>query len=157
MIGSRRTAQRVAAYAVCHRDGHLLLARFPAPDAYWTLPGGGIDHGEDPYDAVRREVCEETGYAVTVDRLLGVDARVNPFPRGGGELHNVGVFYRATVTGGELRHEVAGSTDRAAWVPVADVARLPRVVIVDVGLALDRDTPPSGHVPPQPVGGPVRR
>ena len=50
-----------------------------------------------------------------------------------------------------------GSTDRAAWIPAAEVARLPRAVLVDVGLALDRDTPASGHVPPQPVGGPVRR
>ena len=36
----------------------------------WTLPGGGLDHGEDPRAGVRREVYEETGLTVTPGRLL---------------------------------------------------------------------------------------
>lgn len=45
-----RKRLRVAAYAVCVRDGQLLLARSPAPDGTpeWVLPGGGMEHGEDP-------------------------------------------------------------------------------------------------------------
>ena len=38
----------------------------------WTLPGGGLDHGEDPRDAVVREVHEETG----LDVQVGETARV---------------------------------------------------------------------------------
>ena len=56
--------QRVAAYAVIIRDGQILLSKIAphiSADGLWTLPGGGLDHGEDPRDAVVREVHEETG------------------------------------------------------------------------------------------------
>ena len=57
-----RTNVRVAAYGVCVRDGRILLARWTGADgpARWTLPGGGMEHGEDPYDTVVREVEEPT-------------------------------------------------------------------------------------------------
>lgn len=53
---------RVAAFGVCVNDGQVLLSRFA--DGRWTLPGGGVDFGEDPHDGVIREVDEETGYVV---------------------------------------------------------------------------------------------
>jgi 8-oxo-dGTP diphosphatase len=108
---------------------------------------------------VVREVAEETGYQVLVERLLGVDSRtfqVDWEIPGGAELHSVGVFYSARVTGGELRHETGGTTDRADWMPAAAVPALERSVIIDIGLALDLARPPSGHVPPVPVGGLLR-
>jgi 8-oxo-dGTP diphosphatase len=154
---------RVAAYAVCLREGHVLLARYVSPEGagrHWTLPGGGVEHAEDPYDAVVRETAEETGYDVRVERLLGVDSRARRVDWGGpgaSELHSVGVFYRVRVTGGELRHEVGGSTDLAQWMPVAEVPGLERAVIVDIGLELERTLPPSGHVAPVPVSGLLRQ
>lgn len=39
---------------------------------FWNLPGGGVDQHESPWDAVLREVYEETGLTVTVERLLGI-------------------------------------------------------------------------------------
>src|SRR5688572_25632223 len=67
--------QRVAAYAVIVRDERILLCRL-APwitaSEQWTLPGGGIDHGEDPRDAVVREIREETG----LEAVVGEQARV---------------------------------------------------------------------------------
>jgi ADP-ribose pyrophosphatase YjhB (NUDIX family) len=74
------TAQqlRVAAYGLCLQDECVLLARYVSADCtmrHWTLPGGRVEHGEDPYDTVVREVAEETGYQVRVEQLLGVDSR----------------------------------------------------------------------------------
>jgi ADP-ribose pyrophosphatase YjhB (NUDIX family) len=151
---------RLAAYAVCIEDGRVLLARWVPPEggeANWTLPGGRVVHVEDPFDAVIREVAEETGYDAEVERLLGVDSRVIPaaerrFP-GPVPHQNVGIFYRVRITGGQLRPEPDGDIAEAVWTPIPDVAHLRRSSMVDVGLTLAQTLPPTGHVAPVPVGG----
>ncbi|MCX2730437.1 NUDIX domain-containing protein [Saccharopolyspora sp. NFXS83] len=96
---------RLAAYAVCADDGRVLLVRCAEPNGEhtWSLPGGGVEHGEDPFDAVVREVAEETGYDAVAESLLGVGSRVIPAAERwvpGQEPHqNVGVFYRVRITG----------------------------------------------------------
>ncbi|MET7640175.1 NUDIX hydrolase [Streptomyces sp. NPDC005438] len=151
------TSFRLAAYAVCVKDGRVLLARHMPPEgeATWTLPGGGVEHAEDPFDTVVREVAEETGYEAVVEALLGVDSRVIPAEDAwaGVEHQNVGVFYRVRVTAGESRPEPNGETAESVWTPVSEVTGLRRSSLVDVGLALARTAPASGHVPPVPVGG----
>lgn len=47
----------------------------------------------------------------------------------------ISIIYSGEITGGTLRHEVGGSTDHAAWVPLADVDGLDRSRMVDFGLA----------------------
>lgn len=151
---------KVAAYGLCLQDEHVLLARYVSPDGatrHWTLPGGRVEHGEDPYDAVVREVAEETGYQVSAEQLLGVDSRSRRVEwDDAAAFQAMGIFYRVRITGGQLCHEVDGSTDLATWIPVAEVAGLERAVIVDVGLQLHRLEPPSGHLPPIPVEGLLR-
>jgi 8-oxo-dGTP diphosphatase len=129
---------RVAAYAVVRRGDAVLLARWISPHGpLWTLPGGGIDHGEDPRDAAVREVEEETGYRVRLDRLLTVDSIRIAIRDADPQVdqHGIRIIYSADVVGGELRDEVGGSTDHAEWVPLAGVAALDRVSLVDIGLA----------------------
>ena len=150
---------RLAAYAVCVEDGRVLLVRYVPPEgeSSWTLPGGRVEHAEDPFDAVIREVAEETGCDAVVERLLGVDSRVIPaaerMAAGGPEHQNVGIFYRVRVTGGRLRAEPNGETAEPAWTPIPEVAGLRRSSLVDVGLALALTVPATGHVDPVPVGG----
>ncbi|MFJ6950710.1 NUDIX hydrolase [Micromonospora aurantiaca (nom. illeg.)] len=148
---------RLAAYAVCIEDGRVLLTRYVSPtgDTNWTLPGGKVEHAEDPFDAVIREVAEETGCDALVERLLGVDSRVIPATeaRLGIEHQNIGVFYRVRVTGGTLRPEPNGEIAESVWTSIPDVARLRRSSLVDVGLELAQNLPPTGHVVPVPVGG----
>lgn len=121
---------RLAAYAVCLDEDRVLLARHVAGngETTWTLPGGGVEHGEDPFDAVTRELLEETGYNGVIERLLGVDSRVIPAA-------------------------VAHAGSEPTWTPTAQVAYLRRSSLVDTGLALAQTLPPSGHVPSTPVGG----
>jgi 8-oxo-dGTP diphosphatase len=124
--------QRLAAYALATRGGphgeEVLLARNsrrgPHPGA-WNLPGGGLEHGEDPRDAVIREVHEETGLTATPGRVLDVASShfEGTAPDGRHEdFHSVAVVYEVTATGDEPRVvEQDGTTDHAAWVPVADL------------------------------------
>ncbi|MEV6414695.1 NUDIX domain-containing protein [Kribbella sp. NPDC051718] len=152
---------RLAAYAVCIDDGRVLLARYVSPKGegtWWTLPGGRVEHAEDPYDAVTREVAEETGCSSVVERLLGVDSRlISAAESTNGTLHqNVGVFYAVRITGGSLRPEPNGETAESVWSPLSDIAGLSRSVVIDVGVGLAMAAPSTGHLASVAVGGLVR-
>ncbi|MEV7677590.1 NUDIX hydrolase [Streptomyces sp. NPDC088341] len=141
---------RVAAYAVCVQGEQILLARWVARDGTkrWTLPGGGMDHGEDPVDAAVREVEEETGYTAEMTALLGVDSIRRRYPRKLGsfaDFQGLRIIYEARINGGSLRPEADGSTDLAAWFPLAEVQELDRVELVDTGLGLWRERPALGR------------
>jgi ADP-ribose pyrophosphatase YjhB (NUDIX family) len=121
--------QRIAAYALLRDEDRVLLTRL-SRNAYkgrWTLPGGGLDFGERPTEAVLREVYEETGLTVRVEELLDADAeRFRQIGRVGlYEAHAVRFLYRATVLGGTLRVvEVGGTTDDARWWPLSQLPEL---------------------------------
>jgi ADP-ribose pyrophosphatase YjhB (NUDIX family) len=121
--------QRLAVYAVVRRGGDVLLTRISARGAHpgaWTLPGGGLDHGEAPRDAVVREVREECGIEVVVGDLLDVhDTHFQGTAPSGRfeDFHGVHLVFRGTVVAEAEPHvvETDGTTDAVAWVPVADV------------------------------------
>ncbi|MEV5051865.1 MULTISPECIES: NUDIX hydrolase [unclassified Arthrobacter] len=142
---------RPAAYAVIIRDAEILLAYWKQDGREgWTLPGGGLDLAEHPVDGCRREIHEETGYDAEVGAMLGID--VGHWPSevrlDGGErdFQSLRLVYEAAITGGDLRHEVNGSTTHAAWIPLHAVAELNRVSLVDAGLRLYRERPLNGKL-----------
>ena len=59
------TKHRIRASAIITKDGNIaLIHRLNHHQEYWVLPGGGIERGETPQQAVTREVKEETGLDV---------------------------------------------------------------------------------------------
>lgn len=139
---------RVAAYAVIVDDDRILLAWWNGEGhgmPAWSLPGGGVDLPETPAQGAVREVLEETGLEVELTGLLTVDSFVvAPSERlidTDRWCRSLRILYTARVIGGTLGTlEVGGSTDHAAWVPIAAVPDEPQVGIVAVGLGawLDR-------------------
>lgn len=127
--------QRVAAYAVIRRtlaDGtdEILLSRVAeriSAQEMWTLPGGGVEHGEDPRDAVVREVYEETGLAATVGETAHVYSAHLPGVRRDGRVvdaHALRIVFEGWVPKDSPEPhvvEVDGSTVEAAWKPIEDV------------------------------------
>ena len=154
------STRRLAAYGLAVQERAVLLVKVRHRDGShsWTLPGGGVEPLEDPFDTVIREFTEETGYTAQTQRLLGVDSRVIPAGDSWrGQAHqNIGIFYQVTIIGGALRQELNGDTVDPTWVALDDVAGLERSSLVDVGLRLLRDQPLTGHVAPVRIGGPVR-
>jgi 8-oxo-dGTP diphosphatase len=112
---------RLGSYAVTIDDGgRILLCRLSADEVEagaWTLPGGGVEFGEHPDDAVLRELEEESGLRGRIDDVFGIFSKVYARSRaaGGADLHFVGFLYRVTPIGGEIRDEIDGSTDTCAW------------------------------------------
>ena len=110
--------QRLAAYAVLRDEGRVLLVRAGAASnmpGMWFLPGGGVEHGEHPEDAVIREVEEETGYECRPLELIRVHSSVTDLPRRNERVHTIGLVYRAEIRGGALRDEVDGPSEGASW------------------------------------------
>jgi ADP-ribose pyrophosphatase YjhB (NUDIX family) len=136
-----RKVQRVAAYAVILRDDQVLLSRLASrltSKELWTLPGGGLEHGEDPRDAVVREVHEETGLDVEIGETAHVYSfhQRNTWRQGRrADAHALRIVYDGwvAVDAPEPRVvEVDGSTAEAAWKPLAEVldGTVPTVALV---------------------------
>lgn len=138
--------QRIAAYGVAIRDEQILLTRISGNGhrpGMWTLPGGGVDHGERPADAVVRELREETGLEAEVEELLGVhDVHFTGTAPGGRteDFHGVHVLFRVAVPEDAPQVlELDGTTDAAAWVPLAEVESGAVPVFDVVRYAIERE------------------
>jgi 8-oxo-dGTP diphosphatase len=67
--------------ALIERDGHVLMAQRPAHKhlgGKWEFPGGKIEPGETPADALHRELHEELGVTVTLLRALAPHTHAYP-------------------------------------------------------------------------------
>ena len=143
MSGEPRRITRVSAYAVCVDDADRLLLCRIAPgytredDGKWTLPGGGLEHGEDPRDGALRELTEETGYVGELSDLLAVDSWAKDLSEPDGSVtayHGLRILYRCRIVGGTLRAESGGSTDEARWFSREELATAPIVDLVRVAV-----------------------
>ncbi len=118
--------QRPGVYAVV-ADGDRVLLTGLGRSGRWTLPGGGIDLGEQPEVSLAREAHEETGWSLDDVRLAGVSTArwTGRAPdRVVEDFQAVQVLYTADApTDVEPRVvEVGGSTSAVAWLRVEEIA-----------------------------------
>jgi ADP-ribose pyrophosphatase YjhB (NUDIX family) len=69
----------ISAAGIIAEDDKVLMAHHVEPDYdFWTLPGGRLEGDESVFDCVRREMAEETGLAVELDRIVYIQEFVEP-------------------------------------------------------------------------------
>jgi ADP-ribose pyrophosphatase YjhB (NUDIX family) len=92
-------------------QNRVLLCHRRDMDA-WNLPGGGVERGELPTEAVLREVKEETGLEADIERLLGVYGKVN-------KPNELVFSFLCRVTGGKLT--LTDESDDTRYFAIEDI------------------------------------
>jgi ADP-ribose pyrophosphatase YjhB (NUDIX family) len=90
----------------------------------WSLPGGAVDHGEDPNNTVVRETAAETGLSVAVTGLQDVLADMRSLPHRGVTIHTDRLIYEVTIRGGNLCDRIGQPTDLARWHTLEEAEKL---------------------------------
>jgi 8-oxo-dGTP diphosphatase len=83
LIPKRLRPRFYGAYCFVACDNQVLLVRNWAGTGRWSLPGGGIEHGEQPEQAMRRELQEELKLTVGAVTELGFFENRHPLGRPG--------------------------------------------------------------------------
>lgn len=107
-----------AAAVILHENQVLMMGNNTVPYLYSV--GGAVQLGETTEEAVRREVLEETGLQLTVDRLLAVHQNFFVDKDAGGETWHEMAFYYLMKTPEAMAQSrlKASAKERTVWVPV---------------------------------------
>ncbi len=109
---------RVIVSAVIERDHDLLFGKKktnvgPYPNT-WHLIGGGVDDGESLLDAIKREIKEEAGIEVEINRSLGFNEDYEPNKHG--EItHYIFLVFLAKYISGEVKAD--DDIEKIEWIP----------------------------------------
>jgi ADP-ribose pyrophosphatase YjhB (NUDIX family) len=93
---------RYGAYGVVSQGSRLLLTlKKSGPyKGLWGLPGGAIEFGEAPEDALKRELLEETALASSQLELLSIATSIGHYENNGEpyDFHHIGIIYKVSGT-----------------------------------------------------------
>jgi 8-oxo-dGTP diphosphatase len=135
-----------ASAVVFDDEGRILLLR-RADTGRWSLPAGMLDPGEQPADAAVREIFEETGVHVVVDRVAGVANHPVTYPHGD-RCEYLDVWFRCRAVGGAPRADGDESL-AVAWFAADQLPELDEWS----KLRIDTATAPAGPAWYAPAGG----
>ncbi|TGV06882.1 NUDIX hydrolase, partial [Mesorhizobium sp. M00.F.Ca.ET.186.01.1.1] len=119
---------RLRVTVVVWHEGKVLVIREKGKNGTcYSLPGGNVEYLEAIPDATRREVWEETGLLVEMERLLWVDDRIDQEGTG---KHTVGIAVLAKLVGEDKTPIPGGLEDEeidwAGWVTLEEWRTLPQ-------------------------------
>lgn len=103
--------EREGAYGIAFKDGHVLIEK--ARLGYF-LPGGGIEEGESPEEALVREMLEETGYELASHRLVGTAIEYT------GDWRNHGYYFLVELGAKGKPTYADGHVMPVEWTPLAE-------------------------------------
>ena len=136
-VGPQRLLQLSASAFIRDDQGRVLLGR-RSDVMLWAPPSGVVQLGETPAQTLVREVQEETGLHVTVEKLIGLYSGPDfewTYPNGD-QAQIVSAFCACRVDGGRLTPDHQEFLDLGYFAPGAFPALLPRCVrMLDDALA----------------------
>jgi ADP-ribose pyrophosphatase YjhB (NUDIX family) len=113
--------QVFSAAVIFNEHRQILLVKMTYQRRYpWGIPGGGLNYGEQPEHAVVREMYEETGMKVEIEKLLFVKAWIPA---------RVGMYYLCRITEGDFQ-----PSDEVSEIGYFSKDNLPAVRPEDIGL-----------------------
>jgi ADP-ribose pyrophosphatase YjhB (NUDIX family) len=118
--------------AAVFRDDRILLVR-ETSDGLWTLPGGWVDLGESPGEAVAREVKEESGFDCVPRKLFAVLDR-NKHAHGSSLFHVYKLFFWCELIGGSATPSL--ETSEVDFFPANGLPELSRTRVLESQIAL---------------------
>jgi 8-oxo-dGTP diphosphatase len=124
---------------VVNDAGEVLLGQ-RADNRRWALIAGMMDPGEQPAEAMLREIYEETGVRAKVERLAGIALHETVYPNGD-QCHMVNTWFRCRAVGGEARVNDEESI-AVAWFPLDGLPELTPFAHLRIRTALDDSAPP---------------
>ncbi len=104
----------VAAFVFDDENRILLCEHTYRRSHPWGLPAGGLEYGEDPEEGIKRELWEETGYNVFVERLLYADSAA--------EFRHISLIYLCRIIDGTFKPNLEVSSVK--FYPLDQLPRL---------------------------------
>jgi mutator protein MutT len=110
-----KKVSRFGAYGIMIRGGALLLTkkRSGPYQGKWDLPGGGLEFGETPEEALTREILEETAYRAGGLQLFSVESYSEVY------FHHIGVIFRVLDF---EREPEADPGEECCWISLSEAA-----------------------------------
>ena len=93
----------LSACIIIERDGKILLID-RSDGLGFTIPGGIVRYKETVEQCVLREACEETGYIVSIEGIVGVYSGLKRDPR----FRAASIAYKGTIVGGSEHNSSEG-------------------------------------------------
>ncbi len=100
-VGSERIFLNFAGGIVVNDHGEILLQKRSKTKNRWGFPGGAMNIGESAEETAIREIQEETGYIVRVERLLGVYTKYFEKNRNNHKFQPIVIVFKMIIIGGE--------------------------------------------------------
>jgi 8-oxo-dGTP diphosphatase len=125
-VGNTRLIIPSVAGIIRDESGERVLLVQDCDGGRWSTPGGALEIEDTPANAVIREVWEETGLTVVIERLLGVYGGPNFIVRyaNGDETQYISTMFECRVVSGELRPD-GDEVRAAAFFTLAEARELP--------------------------------